>query len=239
MRYAASDPRFKFQYTDFDRISLHFQPGGGLKGGLSCPPWSAPERRRRQESRRSSAPERRRSNRRQGCRGSRGFARQRDAGYRQDQDSSRTAVPLEDLGNLTGSGARGEDVVHQHQIDSREAPRLPKPKGVADVPPSSLQIESELGQGRTRTAKTPEQRQVQSSAQGTSQEERLVESPFSQAPGMGGDRHQAGWGEGIGPLAVGFLQQARQRMRQPAVAGELEAMDQLPQGSRVRSPSPG
>ncbi len=116
---------------------------------------------------------------------------------------------------------------------------MPEAEGVADVLPSSLQIESELGQGRTRPAKTPEQRQVQSSAQGSSQEERLVESPFSQAPGMGGDRHQEGWGEGFGPLAVGFLQQARQRMRQPAVAGELEAMDQLPQGSGVRSPSPG
>ena len=180
---------------------------------------------RRQESRRSS-------------RRSQGFPRQWYPGYRKDQDSSRLAVPLEDLGNLVGGGARGQDVVHQHQIGSGDSPRLPEPEGVAHVPPASLQVESELGQGRTRPAKAREQRKVQSSAQGSSQQESLVESPFSPAPRMGRNRYQPGRGKWIGPRPVGFLEQGRQRMRQAAVAGEFEAMDQLPQGSGVRSPGP-
>ena len=148
------------------------------------------------------------------------------------------AVPLEDPGNLAGGGARGQDVVHQDQIRSRESPRLPEPERVAHVPLSSLQVESELGQGRTRPVQTREHRQVQSSAQGTSQEQRLVESPFPPASRMGGHRNEPAWREGSGPLPVCLLQQGRQRMRQPAVAGELEAVDQLPQVSGVGSPGP-
>ena len=148
------------------------------------------------------------------------------------------AVPLEDPGNLAGGGARGQDVVHQDQIGSRESPRLPEPERVAHVPLSGLQVESELGQGRTRPVKTRKHRQVQSSAQGTSQEQRLVESPFSPASRMGGHRNEPAWREGSGPLPVCPLKQGRQRMRQPAVAGELEAVDQLPQVSGVRSPGP-
>ena len=56
---------------------------------------------------------------------------------------------------------------------------------------------------------------------------------------MGRDRHQAGRGEGVGPRLVGPLEQRGQRMGQAAVAGELEAMDQLSQGSGVRTPGPG
>ena len=137
-----------------------------------------------------------------------------------------------------GGGARGQDVVHQHQIVSRDSVPPPDPEGIADVSPARLQVESELGQGRTRPAKAREQRQVQSSAQGSCQEESLVKSPFSPSPRMGRDRHQPGRGEGIGPRPVGFLKQSRQRMRQPTVAGKLEAVDQRPQGSRVRSPGP-
>ena len=149
------------------------------------------------------------------------------------------AVALEDLADLAGGGARGEDVVHQDEILSPESLRMPEMEGVAHVPPSGLQVETELGQGRTRSAEAREHRKVQPSSQGSGQEEGLVESPFSPAPGMGRDRHQAGRGEGIGPRQVGFLEQGGQRMGQAPVAGELEAMDQLPQGSSVRSPGPG
>ena len=120
---------------------------------------------------------------------------------------------------------------------SRRACR--RPEGVAHVPPSGLRVETELGQGRTRPAEAREHGKVQSSAQGPRQEERLVESPFSPAPRMGRDRHQAGRGEGVGPRLVGSLEQRGQRMGQAAVAGELEAMDQLSQGSGVRTPGPG
>lgn len=161
------------------------------------------------------------------------------AGHCEDQDPARLAVPLEDLANLADGGARGEDVVHQDEILTPESPRLPEAEGVADISPSRHQVESGLGQRRTRPAEAREHRKVQSSSQGSSQQASLVESPFSPAPRMGRDRHQAGRREGIGPCPVGFLEQGRQRMRQSAVAGELEAMDQFSQGSGVRSPGPG
>lgn len=148
------------------------------------------------------------------------------------------AIPLEDPGNLTDGGARGEDVVHQNQIGSRNSAGLPEPEGIADVPPSSFQVEPKLGQGRSRAAKTRKQWQIQSPAQASSQKERLVETSFSPAPRMGGHRYEPGWREGIGPLPVSLLEQGRQRMRQPPVAGKLVALDQLSQGSGVRSPSP-
>ena len=67
---------------------------------------------------------------------SRRVAGQDHTGYGQDQDPARLAVLLEDLANLAGGGARGEDVVHQDEILSFESARLAETEGVAYVPTS-------------------------------------------------------------------------------------------------------
>lgn len=141
--------------------------------------------------------------------------------------------------NLAHCCARGHDVIHQQGRLLRQRGRLSEAECPPDITAPIFPVQTKLGRRISVPGETSEEGDLQTPGEGLPQQQSVVEASFPTSLSVGRHRYDPIPLQPRCAAPIADFQQSPQRPGQPAIATELESMDDSAQITFIVSPGSG